>query len=99
MSLVIRLSMRGRTNRPFFRLGVWDTRSRRDGPPVEDLGWYDAKSQDQSKQFVVNAERVTYWFSKGAQVSDTVRSFLKRAKIPVPARTTTRARVAKDAKR
>jgi small subunit ribosomal protein S16 len=99
MSLVIRMSLRGRTNRPFFRIGVWDTRSRRDGPPVEDLGWYDPKTQDKTKQFVVKGERVLHWFSQGAQVSDTVRSFLKRAKIAVPPRTTTRVRVAKDAKR
>jgi small subunit ribosomal protein S16 len=99
MSLVIRMSLRGRTNRPFFRVGVWDTRSRRDGPPVEDLGWYDPKTQDQAKQFHVNGERVTHWISQGARVTETVRSFLKRAKVGVPPRTTTRVRVAKDAKR
>jgi small subunit ribosomal protein S16 len=99
MSLVIRMSLRGRTNRPFFRIGVWDTRSRRDGPPVEDLGWYDPKTQDKAKQFKVNGPRVSHWLGQGARVSETLRSFLKREKIAVPPRKTTRVLVAKDAKR
>jgi len=99
MPTVIRMSQTGRTNRPYFRVGVWDLRTRRDGPPVEYLGWYDPVLKDQEKQFLVKAERVAYWFSKGAQVSDTVRSFLKRAKIEVPPRKTTRTRLAKDAPR
>jgi small subunit ribosomal protein S16 len=99
MPTVIRMSRTGRTNRPFFRVGVWDERTRRDGPPVEYLGWYDPKVQDKSKQFKVDAERVAHWFSVGAKVSDTVRSFLRRAKIAVPARRTARAVRAKDAAR
>jgi small subunit ribosomal protein S16 len=99
MPTVIRLSMKGRTNRPFFRIGVWDERTRRDGPPVEALGWYDPKEKDATKAFKVNADRVAFWFSKGAQVSDAMRSILGRAAIPVPKRKTTRDRLAKDAPR
>jgi small subunit ribosomal protein S16 len=99
MPTVIRMSMKGRTNRPFFRVGVWDERTRRDGPPVEALGWYDAKEKDAAKQFKVNAERIAYWFSKGAKVSDTVRAILVKAGIPAPKRTTTRDQLAKDAPR
>ena len=99
MPTVIRMSMKGRTNRPFFRVGVWDERTRRDGPPVEALGWYDPVEKDSAKQFKVNAERVAHWFSKGAQVSDTVRSFFGRAGIACPRRKTTRDRLAKDAPR
>lgn len=99
MPLVIRMSMKGRTNRPYFRVGVYDMLTRRDGPPVEALGWYDPLEKDPAKQFKVNAERVTHWFSQGASVSDTVRSFLKRAKIAVPKVKTARDRLAKDAPR
>jgi small subunit ribosomal protein S16 len=99
MPLVIRMSQTGRTNRPFFRVGVYDVRTRRDGPPVEYLGWYDPLAKDDAKRFLVKADRVTHWFSKGAGVSDTVRSFLKRASIPAPVRKTTRALRAKDAPR
>ena len=99
MPLVIRMSQTGRTNRPHFRVGVYDALTRRDGPPVEPLGWYDPKMKDQDKQFQVKAERIAYWFSKGASVSDTVRSFLERKGIPVPKVKTTRDRLAKDAPR
>jgi small subunit ribosomal protein S16 len=77
MSLVIRMSLRGRTNRPCFRVGVWDTRSRRDGPPVEDLGWYDPLIRERDKSFQLDEERAKYWISKGAKPSETVRSMLK----------------------
>ena len=99
MPLVIRLSRQGRNNRPHFRLGVFDIRTRRDGPPVEALGHYDPLMKDRDASFTVNAERVTYWFSQGASVSDTVRSFLVRKGIPVPKRRTTRDQLAKDAPR
>jgi small subunit ribosomal protein S16 len=99
MPLVIRMSRHGRTNRPFFRIGVFDLRTRRDGPPVEALGWYDPREKDAAKQFKVDAERVGHWFSKGARVSPTVRSFLERAGVPVPRTKTTRDQVAKDAPR
>ena len=99
MPLVIRMSQTGRTNRPFFRVGVYDKRTRRDGPPVEALGWYDPKAQEAEKQFSIKAERVAHWFGKGAHVSDTVRTFLVRKGIEVPKVKTSRDRVAKDAPR
>jgi small subunit ribosomal protein S16 len=99
MPVAIRLSIKGRTNRRCFRVGVYDVRTRRDGPPVEYLGWYDPRTQDKEKQFLVDGERVKHWLSRGAKVSDTVRSFLTRAGIPVASRPTTRARLAKDAPR
>ncbi len=99
MPTVIRMSMKGRTNRPYFRVGVWDERTRRDGPPVEALGWYDPIEKDATKQFKVNGERVAHWFSKGAKVSDTVRAYLTKAGIAVPKRKTTRDLLQKDAPR
>jgi small subunit ribosomal protein S16 len=99
MTLVIRMSRQGRTNRPHFRVGVFDLRTRRDGPPVEALGHYDPLLADRDASFVVKADRVAYWFSKGAKVSDTVRSFLVRKGIQVPKRKTTKDRLAKDAPR
>jgi small subunit ribosomal protein S16 len=96
MSLVIRMSRQGRTNRSHFRVGVFDSRTRRDGPPIEPLGHYDPLVKDREAAFHVNAERVAYWFSKGASVSDTVRSFLKRKGIAVPRKPTTRERLAKE---
>jgi small subunit ribosomal protein S16 len=86
MSIVIRMSRQGRKNRPHFRVGVFDVKSRRDGPPIEQVGHYDPLEADEQKKVVLDAERVRYWLSQGAAVSDTVRSFLKKQGIPIPSR-------------
>jgi small subunit ribosomal protein S16 len=86
MSIVIRMSRQGRTNRPHFRLGVWDVRSRRDGPPIEYLGHYDPLLGDDAAKVTLNDERIRYWLGQGADVSDTVRSFLVRRGVRPPDR-------------
>ena len=78
MSVRLRLKRTGRRNRPFYRIGAFHHTTRRDGAPVEDLGWYDPLEKDRDKGFELNVERAKYWLSKGAKVSDTVRSMLKR---------------------
>jgi small subunit ribosomal protein S16 len=69
----------GRRHRPFFRIGAIDTRVRRDGAVIENLGWYDPIQKDPSKQVMLKNERISYWLSKGAQPSDTVRDLLGKA--------------------
>ncbi len=86
MATVIRLSRQGRKNRPHYRVGVYDRRTRRDGPPIEKLGHYDPLIDDDEKKFTLNEDRIRYWLSVGADVSETVRSFLKRRGIAVPTR-------------
>jgi len=86
MATVIRLSRRGRRNRPHYRVGVFDRRTRRDGPPIEHLGHYDPLVEDDEKKMTLDEERIKYWISVGADVSDTVRSFLKKRDIAVPSR-------------
>jgi small subunit ribosomal protein S16 len=86
MSIVIRMSRQGRTNRPHFRIGVYDVRTRRDGPPIEYLGHYDPYVADEATKVTLNAERVSYWLSQGADVSPTVASFLRRRGVAIPAR-------------
>ncbi len=82
----IRMQRYGRRNRPFYRIAAVEKRARRDGPVVENLGWYNPIATDASKMMEINAERVAYWLSKGAQPSDTVRDFLaKRGLIDVKA--------------
>ncbi len=77
MAVRLRLKRTGRRNRPFYRIGAFHHRTRRDGRPVEDLGWYDPLIPQKEKSFVINEERAKYWLSVGAKASDTVRSFLK----------------------
>jgi len=86
MAIVIRLSRQGRKNRPHYRLGVFDRRTRRDGPPIEYLGHYDPLIEDDQRKVTLDEERVRYWIGQGAYVSDTVRSFLKARGIGVPRR-------------
>ena len=78
MAVKIRLKRAGAKNNPVFRIVVADGRSPRDGKFIEELGTYHPLKKGDN--FTVDVERANYWISKGAQPSDTVRSFLKKAK-------------------
>jgi small subunit ribosomal protein S16 len=76
--LIIRLTRKGKKNQPFFRVVVIDKRSStRGGRSVEDLGYVDPLKKRKS----LNAERIKYWLSKGAQASDTMHNLLVAEKI------------------
>ncbi len=67
----------GAKNAPVFRIVVADSRSPRDGKFIEELGTYQPlKKGDNVK---MDLERAKYWLSKGAQPSETVASFIKKA--------------------
>ncbi len=84
MAVKIRLARLGRRNRPYYRIGAYDNRTRRDGKAIEFLGTYDPLNKDETKQSTVNAERVSYWLSVGAQPSETVTTLIKKAGIALP---------------
>ena len=73
----------GATNTPVYRIVVADKRSPRDGKFIEEIGTYQPLKKGDN--VTLKMERADYWISKGAQPSDTVRSFIKRAKKAVPA--------------
>jgi small subunit ribosomal protein S16 len=77
--LAIRLARFGKKKQPFYRIVVLDKRKPRNGRTVDVVGTYDPLKNPALIQ--VNAERVKYWLSVGAQPSDTVRSFLTAQKI------------------
>src|SRR5438132_7187488 len=77
MSVRIRMKRIGAKNNPVFRIVVADGRSPRDGKFIEEVGTYQPRKQGEN--FTLKMERVTYWLSKGAQPSETVASFIKRA--------------------
>ena len=77
--LAIRLARIGKKKQPFYRIVVLDKRKPRNGRTVEIVGTYDPLKNPALIQ--LNAERVKYWLSVGAQPSDTVRSFLTAQKI------------------
>jgi small subunit ribosomal protein S16 len=78
MAVKLRLKRMGRSNRAFFRLNAIDSRSPRDGRVIEQLGYYDPRSKDQSKQFVAKLDRCKHWLDVGAIPSGTVSSLLKK---------------------
>ena len=85
--LAIRLRRAGSKKRPFFRVVVADSRAARDSSFVEILGHYNPRTKPALVD--VNKDRVTYWISKGAQPSDSVRTLIARhltpIAVPVPA--------------
>jgi len=68
----------GRKNRAFYRICATDRRSPRDGRVIEVLGTYDPAVPDTDARCLLNAERVNYWLSVGAQPSDAVRVLVKK---------------------
>ncbi|HEX9793909.1 MAG TPA: 30S ribosomal protein S16 [Planctomycetota bacterium] len=100
MAVVLRLKRTGRRNRPHYRICVFDSRTRRDGRSIEELGHYDPLGGDGEHDFTLNEERARHWLSEGAQPSQTVASLLKARKIEIPfANNAGRRRKAKAAKK
>jgi len=81
MAVKLRLKRMGRSNRAFFRLNAIDSRSPRDGRVIEELGHYDPREKDQTKQFVAKLDRCKHWLDVGAVPSETVSSLLKKSGI------------------
>ena len=74
--VVIRMRKMGSKKRPFFRVVVTDSRIARDSSFVEIVGHYNPRTKPAKVQ--IDRERIDYWVAKGAQLSDTVRTLLKR---------------------
>jgi len=84
MAVKIRLRRVGGNNDASYRVVATDGRSPRDGRFLEILGWYDPKKK--GVNFQIDQERVRHWTSRGAVVSDTVASLVKKAAAaPAPA--------------
>jgi len=77
MAVKIRMKRVGAKNAPVFRIVVADGRSPRDGKFIEQLGTYQPRKAGEN--FKLDLPRAQYWLSKGAQPSDTVASFIKKA--------------------
>jgi small subunit ribosomal protein S16 len=77
MAVKIRMKRVGTKNLPAFRIVVADSRSPRDGKFIEEIGTYQPLKKGDN--FTLNLDRAKYWLSKGAQPSDTVASFIKKA--------------------
>ena len=74
MAVKIRLSRRGKTHTPMYRVVAIDERKKRDGEALDILGTYNPLTGE-LVQF--HAERIDYWISKGAQVTGAVKKLQK----------------------
>ena len=76
MAVKIRLRRTGCSNCVSYRVVATDGRSPRDGKFLEMLGWYDPKREGEN--YKIDLERVAFWQARGAQLSETVASLLRR---------------------
>jgi small subunit ribosomal protein S16 len=83
---MIRLSRTGARKQPYYRVVVIEKERARNGRPVEIVGTYNPRTSPASID--LKRERIEYWVSKGAQLSDRVSKIMSR---PVPEAASTAA--------
>ena len=76
MPAKIRLQRHGKKGQPFYHIVVADSRAPRDGKFIEKLGTYNPLTIP--AQIKINFDRALYWYSVGAQPTDTARSLLSK---------------------
>lgn len=76
MAVKLRLTRTGSKKRPFYRIVAIDSAARRDGRPLEYLGWYNPMTNP--AKIEVDNEKVKKWLALGAEPTDTVRSLLQK---------------------
>ncbi len=81
MAVTIRLTRKGAKKNPFYRVVVADSRFPRDGRFIEVLGTYDPNLNPPGIN--LDREKVQSWVNRGANLSATVRSLLKKGGISV----------------
>ncbi len=80
---MIRLSRRGARKQPYYRIVVIEKDRARDGRSVEVVGTYNPRTNPATVE--LKRERIQYWTSKGAQLSDRVRKLVEKAPASAPA--------------
>jgi small subunit ribosomal protein S16 len=76
VAVKIRLKRLGKIRSPHYRIVVADSRTKRDGRAIEEIGKYHPKNDPSVIE--VDSERAQYWLSVGAQPSEAVVAILKR---------------------
>lgn len=75
MAVKIRLKRFGKKRAPFYRVVVMDSKTKRDGRAIEEIGKYHPT--EEPSVIVINSERAQYWLSVGAQPTEQVAVLLK----------------------
>ena len=76
MAVKIRLKRLGKIRSPHYRIVVMDSRTKRDGRAIEEIGLYQPKNDP--SVIKVDSERAQYWLGVGAQPTEAVVTILKR---------------------
>jgi len=75
VAVKIRLKRMGKIRQPYYRVVVVDSRKKRDGKVIEEIGKYHPKEEPSFIE--VTSERAQYWLGVGAQPSEAVEALLK----------------------
>ena len=75
--VTIRLARGGAKDRPYYHVVVTDSRNSRDGRYIERLGFFNPLARGNEEKLRLNAERIDYWQSVGAQPSERVAKLIK----------------------
>ena len=77
MAVKMRLRRMGAKKAPTYRVIVADSRSPRDGRFIEEIGFFNPRSDE----LKIDAEKAKIWLKNGAQPTDTVKALLKKSNI------------------
>ena len=75
--LKLRLKRTGRKGSPSYRLVIMENRTRRDGRPIEEVGYYNPIT----KQSYFDIDKINKWLGYGVKPTETVFNLLKKADI------------------
>ena len=75
--LKLRFKRTGRKRSPFYRLVIMENTSRRDGRPIDEVGYYNPLT----KKYKFDADKIKKWLNYGVQPTETVLSLLQKADI------------------
>ncbi|GAB3259152.1 hypothetical protein GCM10027425_21280 [Alteromonas gracilis] len=75
MAVKIRLKRMGKIRQPYYRVVVVDSRKKRDGKVIEEIGKYHPK--EEPSLIDVDSERAQYWLGVGAQPTEAIEAILK----------------------
>jgi small subunit ribosomal protein S16 len=75
VAVKIRLKRMGKIRTPFYRVVVMDSRTKRDGRAIEEIGKYHPT--EEPSLIDISSDRAQYWLSQGAQPTEAVEALLK----------------------
>ena len=78
----IRMARGGAKRKPFFSFVATDSRKRRDSGYIERIGFFNPVARGQEVRLQLDEDRLAYWISQGAQISDRVKQLVKEHKDP-----------------